>query len=118
MLELYRDNELEHDVAPHVVDTLTSCRIVDVAILQAAQVVLIGTVQQVLGRHVDLCHFSLVNVQVCSCRQTEQRIARCACLGIIHLIIMVLREVALQPQGHEGVVKDRVTVMRQFVFKF
>ena len=71
MLELYRDNELEHDVAPHVVDTLTSCRIVNVAVFQAAQVVLVCTVQQVLCRHVDLCHFSLVNVQVRTCRQTE-----------------------------------------------
>ena len=43
-LENDGNNHLEDDVATHVEDTLTACGIIHVAILQTAQVVLIGCV--------------------------------------------------------------------------
>ena len=63
-LENDGNNHLEDDVAPHVEDTLSASGIVHVAILQTAQVVLIGCVQQVLGSDVELRNLLLVYVQV------------------------------------------------------
>ena len=112
------DDHFEDHVAPHVVDALPTCRMVHIAIFQSAQVVLISLVQQVLGCDVEFGNLLLVNVQIGACRQTQQRVTERARRGLIHLIIMILRQIALQPQGYEGIVQRFVTVMRQFILQF
>ena len=59
-------DDFEDDVTSHIVDALTSCGIVRVAILQTAQMVLVSRVQQVVGSDVQFCNLLLVNVQVCT----------------------------------------------------
>jgi len=54
LLNLYRDHQLEGDVAPHVEDASATCHHVLVGILQSAQVVLISFVQQVVGCDIEM----------------------------------------------------------------
>jgi hypothetical protein len=58
--ELYGDNQFKRHIAPHVVDTLSACHHIDVRILQPTQMTLIGTVQQIVGRHVQFGHLPVV----------------------------------------------------------
>ena len=59
-----RDKQFEDDVSSHVEHALLSCYVVHICVLQPAQMVLIGTVQQILSRNTYFCHFLFVDVQV------------------------------------------------------
>ena len=52
-LQLYRNHCLYAEVAAHIVNASSSCNLVYVKILQAAQVVLVSTVGKVLARKIE-----------------------------------------------------------------
>ena len=58
------DKHFEDDVSAHVKHTLLTCYGVHVCVLQSAQMVLIGTVQQILSRNTYFCYFLFMDVQV------------------------------------------------------
>ncbi len=65
--EVQRNDEFERDVAAHIKDALTTSHPVEVGIFQSTQVVLVGAVQQVIGRDVELSYLLAVQVDVCAC---------------------------------------------------
>ena len=52
-LQLYRNHYLYAEVAAHIVNASSACNLVYVKILQAAQVVLVSTVSNVLARKIE-----------------------------------------------------------------
>ena len=100
----YRDDYLHADVPPHVVNSGPSCHDVHVSIFQPAEVVLVCSVQQVVDRDVQLCHFALLQLYVGPCRQVLQRVAGRGCLGVVGTIDVILAEVALDVCRDEDVV--------------
>ena len=59
------ENKFHCEVSARVVDAHAPCLNVDVGIFQAAQVVLVGSVEQVVHTHEELGNFSLLQENVC-----------------------------------------------------
>ena len=76
-----------------------------VAVLQTAQMALVGRIQQVAGGDVQFGNLLLTDVQVGTGREAQQRIARCTRLGVVYLVIMVLRKIMLQTDSNTGIVE-------------
>ena len=74
------DKHFKDDVSAHVKHTLLTCYVVHVCVLQSAQMVLIGAVQQILSRNTYFCHFLFMDVQVRTERYCEVKSSpRSAC---------------------------------------
>ena len=105
MLYRNRNHDLEGDVTAHVIDTAATCNNVLVSILQAAQVVLISFVQQVVGGDVELGEFLAAEHDVSTSRQGEQGVARCLGFRVVSTVDVRLLQIAIETGGNVEVVE-------------
>ena len=107
LLNLYRDYQLERDVAPHVEDASAACHHVLVGIFQSAQVVLVGFVQQVVGCDIEFGYLPAFHEDVRASRERQQRIARCLRLRVVCAVDMRLFQIAVESSCDIEVVEQR-----------
>lgn len=105
-LELHRHYELHRDVAAHVVDTLMTIVGRGLHILQAAEMTLVGTIEEIGAAEIEAGTLHAMNLQVGARENVEQCVGRCCCLRAVERIEMVLTQGALGLQGNVGVVQD------------
>ena len=90
MADSKRHIYLDADVPAHVVDAVSARLVVDIGVFQAAQMVLIGAVGQVVGIDADGADRAPMRADVGSCREIEQGIGWCGCLGVVGGMEMIL----------------------------
>ena len=94
--EVDRNHHFERDVAPHVVDALTACDGVGIGIFQSAQVVLVGSVKQVVGSNVEFGNLLVANLNVGAGRKADQSIGRRDGLCVVGPIDVCLLQIAVE----------------------
>ena len=109
-LKVYRYHEFECDVSAHVVDAPSAGRAVHVAVLQSAQVVLVGTIEKVVGDDVEFGAFLSSHLDIGTCREVDQSVGRCHRFGLIGTVDVVLSHVAVESEGNVEVVEERAMV--------
>lgn len=107
-----REDDLEGHVASGIEDTPTSGSMVDVGVLQTAQVALVGSVEQVVANDVYLAELPLaVEQDVGTQCGAEQRVGGRGRLGVVGHVVVVLPEVVADAQADKGIVEKMVYAM-------
>lgn len=108
--KVHRYHEFEGDVASHIVDAPSTGRAIHVAVLQSTQVVLVGSIEKVVGDDVEFCPFLSSHLDIGTCREVNQCVSRCHCFGFIGTVDVVLSQVAVDSEGNVEVVEERAMV--------
>ena len=103
-------HHFKRDITSHIEDTLSASDYVEIGIFQPTQVILVGSVGEVVNGHVDFCHLLALELHIGAGRDVQQRVGRRCRLCVVGHIIMVLTEVALQAEGHIRVVQPASVV--------
>ena len=115
-LQTYGEDGLDGDVAAGIEDALAACNVVDFSVFEAAEVTLIGAIEQVVSYDVEFAELvASVQEDVCAEREVEQRVDRRGGLGVVGAEVVVLPEIVFYVDADEGIVED---VVEAVVFGF
>lgn len=111
-----RHGQFQDEVPAHVKHPSTACDHVQVGVFQAAQVVLVAHIGQVVDHKMQLGYLPSSHLDVGSGREADEQVGRCHRLGFVGRKIMVLLQIPIHIGSNVGIV-EHPGIVRDFVFQ-